>query len=207
MWGTTISDSSFKSADLGRSAMGGIDGGKRNHFRQVEFSNADLRQTAHKSADFTECSFSDTNLKKVDFQGSVFVDCVFEGDLNEVLFYRHAFRGEAFPPNEMKGVDFRRARFHFVEFRLLDMDDVKWPEDDHHVIVKDYQRVLDRLLDILNTRTDLVSRKMAAIFANKRKWAGPNQIEGVISKYDLLYIGGEEAVIEFLRLLAQVASN
>ena len=95
------------------------------------------------------------------------------------------------------------ARFHFVEFRELDMDDVKWPEDDHHIVVKPYKEVLDRLLSILNTRSDVVSRKMAAIFGSERKWAGLNQQEGIISKYDLIDIGGEEAVNEFLRVLAQ----
>jgi len=200
IWGTAVSNTSFRSADLRRSALGGIDNGKRNSFRKIDFAYTDLRQTVHKSADFIDCTFCDTNLTKVDFWGSVFVNCSFEGDLNQVLFHRYAFRGEAFPPNEMKGVDFRRARFHFVEFRELDMDDVKWPEGDEHILLEDYRATLERALKVFRARPDTQSKAMAAIFEHKLKWAGPNQERGIVSKRDLIEVGGDEAVNEFLQL-------
>ena len=62
------------------------------------------------SAEFHECTFSETRLSKVDFQGGTFADCSFDGELDEVLFHRHAFRGEAPPPNEMRNVDFSHAQ-------------------------------------------------------------------------------------------------
>ena len=201
MWGTAISRSSFRSADLRRSALGGIDKCKRNSFHQIDFTYADLRQTAHSSADFVECVFRDANLTKVDFQGSVFVDCTFQGVLDQVLFYRQAFRGEQFPANQMRGVDFREAQFHFVEFRRLDMTDVRWPDDDQHILVNDYKRSLGRVLEGLDPCSSVASKKLAALLKSNLKWAGPNQLHGVISKRVLIEFGGQEALNDFIRLM------
>jgi uncharacterized protein YjbI with pentapeptide repeats len=201
MWGTSISNTTFRSADLRRSALGGIDSGKRNSFRHIDFSRADFRQTAHGSADFVECIFSDTNLKKVDFGGSVFVRCAFKGKLDEVIFHHRAFRGEMLPANEMKGVDFRQARFHFVEFRGLDMVDVIWPEDDDYILLTSYQNDLKRILKLAELRTDLASKALVAILESKLKWAGPNQKEGVINKSDLIEVAGKEVTDEILRVV------
>jgi len=203
MWGATISSTSFRGADLRRSALGGIENGRRNSFRRVDFTGADLRQTVYVSADMFECTFADTKLSNVDLQGTVFVDCVFAGELNEVIFHRQAFRGEGFPPNEMKGVDFRRARLHHVEFRGLDMADVQWPEDDEHVVVNDYKATLDRVLNLLNTRSDVASKTLAAVLSMKRKWAGRGQRQGVLNKRDLVEAAGEEAVAELVRQLSK----
>jgi uncharacterized protein YjbI with pentapeptide repeats len=201
MWRTRIADTSFCSADLRGSALGGIKSGTRNAFRGVDFTNADLRQTVHQSADMVACTFCKTNLSGVDFQGTVFVDCTFEGELSKVLFYRHAFRGEAFPPNEMKGVDLRQAKLLYVQFRGLDMDQVYWPEDGEHFLVEDYPATLDRMLAAFGARSDLGSKRVAAVLGMHRKWAGPNQRLGVVSKAELLALGGAEAVVEFLRVL------
>ncbi|HWL86727.1 MAG TPA: pentapeptide repeat-containing protein, partial [Polyangiaceae bacterium] len=200
IWGTNIVDTSFRGADLRKSALGGIDGGKRNAFERVDFSEADLRQTAHVSSDMTGCQFVRTKLAKVDFQGTVFTDCLFEGTLNEVLFYRHAFRGEAFPANEMNGVDLRRTKLVHVEFRGLDMNSVAWPEDAEHVVLDDYPATLDRWLTALKARTDLPSKQLAVILGMKRKWAGPNQHRGVVSYAELRDIGGEPVVKALLDL-------
>ena len=201
MWGTTIVNTSFRSADLRKAALGGVENGKRNSFRQIDFTKADLRQTVFVSCDMTDCKFNDTKLSKVDFQGTVFVNCTFEGELDEVLFYRRAFRGEAFPANEMKGVNMRRAKLKHVEFRGLDMGDVQWPEGDEHLVVENYTATLDRALDVLKGRTDIASKKLGVVLGMKRKWAGPNQRRGVLSKADLLEAGGPEAVSELLRAI------
>jgi hypothetical protein len=201
MWGTTVADTSFRSADLRKSALGGVDGKKRNHFRMCDFTKADMRQTAHVSADMTGCVFSDTNLSKVDFQGTVFEDCRFEGALSEVLFCRQAFRGESFPANEMKGVDLSRAHLRYVEFRGLDMRDVRWPEGDDYVIIDDYVATLDRLLNVLKGGESVSHRKLGAILAMQRKWAGAHQRVGVLSKPDLIDVAGKQTVEELLRLV------
>jgi uncharacterized protein YjbI with pentapeptide repeats len=113
-WGMSIKNCTFRGTNLRDAALGGIDQGKRNSYRRVDFTKADLRGTAHESADVVDCIFVETNLRKVDFQGTVFVNCTFAGELDEVAFARFAFRGESFPPNEMKGVDFRRAKLRWA---------------------------------------------------------------------------------------------
>jgi uncharacterized protein YjbI with pentapeptide repeats len=201
IWGTTVLNTSFHSADLRKAALGGVEKGRRNSFRQIDFTKADLRQSAYVSCDMIGCRFVETKLSKVDFQGTVFVDCTFEGELDEVLFYRQAFRGEAFPANEMRGVDLRRARLKHVEFRGLDMSEVLWPEGADHLIVEDYPATLDRALQAIKGRNDLASKRLGVVLSMKRKWAGPRQKLGVLSKPDLIEAGGPEAVAELLRVI------
>ncbi len=201
MWGTTISDTSFDSADLRSAALGGVQNGKRNQFRKVNFSGADLRDTGYEAAEFVACTFKNTKLDKVDFQTTVFKDCVFEGELCEVLFYRTGFRGEKYPPNEMKGVDFSRAKLRFVEFRGLDLEDVRLPVDDDHILLKPYRDILERLIQTFAGKTDKVSKALTGNFQFKLKWAGPRQVQGVVNKNDLLEVGGEEALQRVLEVL------
>jgi uncharacterized protein YjbI with pentapeptide repeats len=210
LWGTKVSDTSFRAADLRKSALGGVQDGRlhdgwRNAFRKVDFTTADLRQTACSAAEFIDCTFKDTRLDNVDFQSSSFTNCVFEGELCEVLFYRRGFGGEAFPANEMIDVDFRRAKLRWVEFRGLDLETVRFPEDDDHIIVNDYPKTLDRLLEAFQGRTDLASRRLANVFAMSRKWAGSKQRRGVLNKNDLLQIGGEEGLSRVLEILASTS--
>lgn len=200
LWGTSIVNTSFKRANLRKAVLGGVEDGRRNHFRGVDFSNADLRQTANKSGDFVACRFSSTKLTKVDFQGSTFADCVFEGELREVAFHRTAFKSEDLPPNEMKHVDFSRATLRYVEFRNLDLGSVCWPNDDEHVVIDDFRTTLDRGLEELKKRADLPSRKLAAYLSVCRKWAGQNQRTGVVNKRDIAEACGDEGLQEFLRV-------
>lgn len=147
------------------------------------------------------CTFVASRLDKVDFQGTVFDHCTFAGELREVLFYHHAFRGEAFPPNEMRDVDFRNAKFRLVEFRGLDMRHVAWPNDEDHIILDNYKARLDEKVKLLESRSDTASRQLAAILKMKRKWAGANQQQGVLSKTELAEVAGEEKVAELFHRL------
>jgi hypothetical protein len=121
--------------------------------------------------------------------------------LHEVLFHRHAFRGEAFPPNLIDGVDFTRAQLFFVEFRGLDLENIRFPEGDEHVVIDDYRTTLERILAALRGRRDDVSGRFATVLGHMRKWAGPNQRRGIIGKRDLREMGGEAAVEYFCELL------
>jgi len=91
----------------------------------------------------------------------------------------------------MVNVDLSRAKLRWVEFRGLDLDTVRFPDDEDHLILNDYPRLLDRLLQTLVGREDSASRRLAAVFGNRRKWAGQKQTRGVLNKNDLLQIGGE----------------
>jgi pentapeptide repeat protein len=165
-----------------------------NTFQKVDFTGADLRQTAYVSAGFVSCLFKNTRLNKVNFQGSTFMDCSFEGELREVCFNRKGFGADALPPNEMLRVDFSRAQLRSVEFRGLDLGDVYFPTDPDHILLNEYPQTLDRLLQSLRGRTDMASKKLAAAIGVDRKWAGPRQRRGILNKNDLLEIGGEDGL-------------
>ena len=201
LWDTRVARCSFRRADLRGSALGAVEGKKRNAWEDVDFTEADLRETYYGSGDIVRCRYKDAKLTKVDFEGMVFKDCTFEGELEEVTFNRYDFGGEAFPPNLMDGVDFRRARFHWVTFRGLDLENLQFPEDDEHIIIDDYRTSLERILAALQGRRDDVSRQLAAVLGDRRKRAGPSQRRGIIGKGDLRVMGGEAAVTYFSELL------
>lgn len=203
LWGTTISDTTFKAADLRRAALGGVREGKRNTYRRVDFAAADLRQIACTAAEFVECTFKDTRLSKIDFQTSSFSNCSFEGELREVLFYRKGFDSESLPPNNMVGVDFTRAKLRFVEFRGLDLEDVRFPADQDHIVLNDYPKTLDRLIQVFEAQSDVASKKLTAYLRVLRKWAGPKQRRGIVNKYDLIELVGDGGLKRFLQVLGQ----
>ena len=62
----------------------------------------------------------------------------------------------------MKGVD-REATFRHVEFRNLDMNDVKWPESDQHIVLSNYKGCLSRMIEALRNCADVQSKKLQAI--------------------------------------------
>lgn len=175
LWGTTVSNTTFVSADMRNSALGGVQEHRVNTFRKVDFTMTDLRQTAYVSARFIGCHFNNSRLDKVNFQGSVFTDCSFEGELKEVWFNQRAFGATALPPNEMLRVDFTRACLRSVEFRGLDLGDVSFPTDSDHILLNDYPQALDRLLQGLRGRTEMAPRQLAAYLGVYRKWVGPGQ--------------------------------
>ena len=142
------------------------------------------------------CDFSDARLDRTEFLGTVLIDCKFEGDLREVIFYGDW--DEGFAPNEMLRVDLRRARLHMTEFRRMDMPNVRWPED--AVLIDNYHETLDRVLAGLAQSDDPGASRLATVLPSRRKWAGPNQQRGVVSKEDLIKLYGPNGVEVFLRL-------
>lgn len=198
LWNTKVVKTTFNDADLGGAALGGVEGDKRNAYVEVEFIGTDLRRTVHVSSTMSHCRFENAKLDKVDFQGTVFDGCTFEGPLNDVLFYRHAFRGEAFPPNEMRDVDLSKARLRYVEFRNLDMERVTWPQDPDCVVLEDYREALDHLIRFLQNRSEAGAKKAAASLAFKRKWAGPDQRRGILNLADLRDVGGPAVAADIL---------
>ena len=194
MWDTSFRNCTFQRADLRDSALGAVQR-RRNAFVDVDFSGADLSGTMYTSAEFTRCLFKNAKLKKIDFQGSVFVDCVFEGALEEVLFYDPGFDGKRLPPNELLRTDFSRASFRYVEFRRLNLETVRFPEDQEHVVFeRDFPSILDRLVTALKGKDDVPSRKLAAILGHKQKWLGSTQQRGVLSMKDIFSAGGQQGI-------------
>ncbi len=201
LWSTVIADSSFRGANLRNAALGGVQDGKRNIYSRVDFSEADLRDTAYQAACFERCVFRNAKLVKVDFQTSTFTDCRFEGELRDVLFYRRGFNGEAFPPNEMVNVDFSRAKLRDVGFRGLTLDRVRLPQDAEHIVIKNFASALDKAVDVLKHQEDSTATKLIAFLAIDRKWVPPDQAQGVINIQDLTEVAGEEGVARLLAAL------
>lgn len=205
IWETVFSECSFRKADLRGAGLGLVPKKKRNQFEGVDFTEADLRSTLYSppGAEFHDCTFRKARLSKLDFGGSVFETCVFEGKLEDLQFYRTGFRAEGFPPNEMNNVDFSQAELRFVEFRGLNLTNVRWPNSEEHLLVNDYGAVLEYLLDNLKGRSDLASRKFIAVLGNDRKWMGAHQKQGIFNMRDLTEIGGEDGA----RMLTHMIQN
>jgi uncharacterized protein YjbI with pentapeptide repeats len=202
IWGTTIADSSFRSADLRSSALGGLSDGQRNRFRAVDFTTADLRDASfYPSAEFVGCTFRSTQLTKVHFWASSFSDCSFEGDLEEVTFMRSDPTAGDLPPNEMLRVDFSKARLLDVEFRGLDLDRVTFPADPEHIIVEDYHDALGSLVRASSGKNDPTSRAMCAYYSCYLGFAGPQQRRGVLNRSALLEGLGHEGLRRTLEVL------
>jgi uncharacterized protein YjbI with pentapeptide repeats len=197
-WATSFRGVSFKGANLRGSVLGGAHEGVRNTFSGVDFSEANLSGTTYEAAAFERCVFSNAKLVKIDFQTSTFTDCRFEGELDDVLFYRHGFKGEKYPPNEMMNVDFSLARLKHVGFRGLVLDRVRLPNDDEHIVLKNFAATLDQMVAALQRQSDPIAKKLVAFIGIKRKWAVANQAQGYINVPDLADLVGDEGVKRFV---------
>jgi uncharacterized protein YjbI with pentapeptide repeats len=205
LWDSTVCNSSFRKTDLREAVLGGVDAEsvKGCFYSDVNFSEADMSKTIHKVALFDRCLFRNTKLSKIDFQGSRFVDCIFEGELDDVVFYRKGFQAEAFPPNDMVNVDFTHARLRHVGFRGLTLDRVSLPHDQEHIVIKNFTSALDRIVDVLSRQGDPMAKKLIAFINIRRKWAAPNQAQGVINVADLADVVGENGVQRFIAVIPQ----
>jgi len=200
-WSMTITDTSFRGSNLRRAALGGVQDGRRNVYRRVDFSEADMRETAYTAAAFERCTFRHTKLVKIDFQMSSFKDCIFEGELNDVLFYCRGFKGESYPPNEMINIDFSRAKLRRVSFRGLTLDRVEFPNDGEHLVIKNFSSALETVTDALQKQGDMLSKKLIALLEIRRKWSVPNQAQGVLNRQDIIEVVGQEGLERLENLL------
>jgi uncharacterized protein YjbI with pentapeptide repeats len=203
VWRTDFANVSFRSADLRGAVLGGTSEGdaRRNSFHDVDFTAADMRGTIYGAAEFLRCKFNHARLNKVDFQSSAFTDCSFEGELREVMFWERGFKGELFPPNEMRRVDLRRAKLRWSGFHGLDLDEVLLPTDEDHIVVENYPEALDRLLAFFCARPDVPSSALAAIFEHDKEWLGAKQRVGVLNKRDLIETAGEEGLQAVMKVI------
>jgi len=177
----------------------------RNTFVRVDFSEANLSGSTYEAAAFERCTFRNAKLVKIDFQTSTFTDCRFEGELDDVLFYRYGFKGEKYPPNEMVNVDFSQTCLKHVGFRGLVLDRVRLPNDDKHIVLKNFATTLDEMAGMLQRQSDPIAKKLVAFIGLKRKWAVPNQAQGYISVPDLTDIVGEDGVKRFVAAIPATA--
>jgi uncharacterized protein YjbI with pentapeptide repeats len=198
IWATVLDQCTLRGADLRGSSLGAVSGATRNVYSNTDFRDADLRNTSYIAAVFKGCRFENAKIKRIDFESSTFVDCAFAGSLDEVVFSRHGYEGEHFPPNEMLRIDMRRAKLRHVEFRNLDLDDVLLPDDEDHLVIDQFPAVLDEIISRLRAGTSLESQGLADYFSVFRRWAGRR---GVVNKRALLRIAGEHALADVLAVI------
>jgi uncharacterized protein YjbI with pentapeptide repeats len=202
-WATVFRGVSFKSANLRGAVLGGVVDDVRNTFVEIDFHATNLSSTTYQAAAFERCSFRNAKLSKIDFQSSTFKDCSFEGDLTDVMFYRHGFEGQKFPPNEMLNVDFSRAKLHDVGFRGLTLDRVTLPTGPDHIVFKDVPATLDKLFAALEKQGDPTAKLLVAFLSIDREWVAPNQAQAVISVQDLEEVAGVEGAVRLRELVRQ----
>ena len=199
IWRTTFQHTRLCDVDLRRSGLGAADdSGGHNTFRDVELVRVDFRETAITAAEMTGCRFVDCNLYRVRFGGTRFERCTFSGLLDEVQFGAQAIGREHLPRNEMKDISFADARFRYVEFRKLDMDNVIWPTAPDHIIVQNYRATLASMakrLEALGTNPgSLASKRLKFLL----RWAGDHQRIGVLPKESYPRPGEWELILQAL---------
>jgi uncharacterized protein YjbI with pentapeptide repeats len=193
LWATDVTETSFRGADLRKSALGGWHEQRGNVYVGCDFSAADLRDAECRAAEFVDCVFDHTRLDEVDFGSSAFVRCRFAGELREVIFYDHGFQTGKPTPNEMRDVDFTDAELHWVEFRGLDLSQVRLPESPNHLIVDHYPCVLRRAVDELASAATPGALRLLGYIEGEAEWTPETRRFGILNRRDLDELAGEEA--------------
>jgi uncharacterized protein YjbI with pentapeptide repeats len=205
MWATQFTECDFSSADLRDSTLGsGLYEGRQCTWTRVSLRGANLRNTHCDQGQFTDCDFSDAALAKIEFDCTTFTACKFRGLLREVTFHGDAFGYERTDHNALNGVDLSRAELRWVDFRKLNLEGVKFPQDEDHVVISRYKCVLKRGLKQLSADESPIVKTLRSDFEYGAKWAGPSQRVQVINRRDLLEYHSEQNVnqiVEFWKRL------
>ena len=163
LWGTDVTDSSFRRADLRSSALGtGEWNGARNTWRRVAFDRANLRETTFTAAILDRCSFEKTSkgLQLVDCEIS---DCAFRGELRTLSIDG---RGHRFPVDPADiSADFSDATVREFSIQGYRLDRVRLPAQDDVVVLHHYPAALRAAADWL-TPSDATEaeRRHAGVF-------------------------------------------
>jgi len=173
-------------------------------YREVDFSDADLRDTSFYTPQFMSCTFDKTKLSRVDFSASNFVDCRFVGKLKTVWFnkyYRFPKDEEMFgkaPTNDMRNVDFTHAALWDVMFTGgLDLSTIKLPADGSHMLVKRFDLVMERIARELDVFPEQDRMNLEMWIEILTKCARTQQMD-IINKVEITNHLGKEAGLLFL---------
>ena len=136
LWGTRVTDSTFRRTDLRNSALGtGEWHGLRNTWQHVTFDRANLREVSFIAATLNHCTFEKTTkgLQLIDCE---IFDCVFTGELGTLGI---AGRGHRFPVDPSSiSADFRQATLGEFYIEGYHTGNVSLPQQDDLVVVHDY---------------------------------------------------------------------
>jgi len=137
LWAVDVLRCSFVGANLEMAALGAWHDGRCNTFRMVDFSKARMKRVASSSADYEDCDFSHAALYRVNFWQSGLVRCTFAGKLVQVIFDGRD-HGEPKPPNPMEDVDLSSAVLDGCDFRGVNFDRVRLPDDPDIAVFRDH---------------------------------------------------------------------
>jgi uncharacterized protein YjbI with pentapeptide repeats len=153
LWGTEVTDCSFRRADLrSRGGLGTGDWlGRRNVWRRVAFDRANLADSSFTGCVLVDCSF-DTPSKSLTIQDSEVVDCTFRGPANGLIVDG---RGHRYPvsPGAL-AADFSQAEFTDVSITGYVLDRVKLPDQDGLFIARHYPAVYRNAIGWLAAQVD-----------------------------------------------------
>lgn len=185
LWSTSVKSSSFEGAKLRDASLGAWHNKRADTYEQCSFRRSDLRGAVCTDGAFTECDFSEAQLVKLDFGGTNFVRCRFAGELREVIFWSRASQTQMATPNMMQQVDFRAAELRWVEFRLIDVQNLIPPEGANHLIIKNPARVLRSALDALGSSSAPGDRGLLGALQVYLRWLSPTTDYTVLNRLDL----------------------
>lgn len=203
LWAADVSSTTFFDANLYKAVLGPWYEGRGNTYRLVNFSRADMFMLNSPAATYIDCDFSHARLEKIEFQSSSFIRCRFAGELREVIFWNHGYKTGKPDPNPMEDVDFSEAKLRWVEFRRLNLDRVLFPQDDTHVVLRNYECVLQKALLAARNSQHQSANGIAAVFQHRLKWIGLEQEVGVFNLLDFREAGGVEEEEFVSRILRQ----
>lgn len=152
-WGLSVTDSTFRQADLRDSALGTWWEGRGNTFGSSDFDGADLSELTFDRAIFTDCSFDGASLDRTRFNHCTLRRCRFTGLLDEVIW----------TGGVLDDLDLSKAILRWSEFRDVQTGGVLLPEDRvTHVIVQHYPCVVRRALARLEQQPDPATETLLA---------------------------------------------
>jgi uncharacterized protein YjbI with pentapeptide repeats len=127
LWGCNIDETSFVASNMREAVIGAWHAGKRNVWRGVDFSGANLRGALARGCVLESCLFVGTQLRQVEFDQAAIRNCRFAGPMQSVVFDGRALDGRP-APHPLKDVDFSSAAFRDVEFYGCHFENVKLPQ-------------------------------------------------------------------------------
>lgn len=193
MWKCEFEDTTFVGTDLRGATIGSrYKDGKRNSWRQVDFSEADLRGAVIQQAKLDVCVFSDTRLDGVQFVGCEISRSSFAGPLHRVVFDgRHLPGMEGPPPLELFDVDFSNATLDQVEFAGYTLRDVGLPPDPDLMVIPHIRCVAREGLGYLGDDQRPESRSMRALLERQLRGPGTEQDAYLFNRRDYVAMRGE----------------
>ncbi|WP_157683123.1 pentapeptide repeat-containing protein [Microlunatus soli] len=163
LWGTEVTDCSFRRADLrGSGGLGtGEWLGRRNVWRRVAFDRANLVDSSLTGCVLIDCSF-DAPSRSLKFQDSEVVDCTFRGPAREMIIDG---RGHRYPVSPSAfSADFSQAEFTDVSITGYVLDRVKLPDQAGLFVARHYPAVYRRAAAWLSSQPNDASAQGALAY-------------------------------------------